>query len=253
MPPWLPPDYALLIAGAVLAGFVQGLSGFAFAMVSMSVWVWGLEPRVASVMAVFGGLTGQVFAAVQMRRPLRLVVLYPFLLGGALGVPVGVALLPHLDAVLFKAVLGTLLVVCCPLMMMAQRLPRLDHGGRLADALAGAAGGVMGGFGGFTGVVPALWCTLRNFDKDLQRTVIQNFNLAALAATMAAYLATGAVTAPMLPMFAVVAPALLIPSLLGTRLYIGLSELSFRRVVLVLLTASGVAMIAASWPTLWYR
>ena len=95
-------------------------------------------------------------------------------------------------------------------------------------------------------MVPTLWCTLRGFDKDLQRTVVQNFNLAALAATMAVYIASGTVTRDMLPLFAVVVPALIVPSLLGARVYVGLSELAFRRVVLTLLTGAGVAMIVAA-------
>jgi hypothetical protein len=51
-------------------------------------------------------------------------------------------------------------------------------------------------------------------------------------------------------MFAIVAPALLIPSLIGARIYIGLSDLAFRRIVLILLTCSGLAMIAAALPGL---
>jgi len=245
-------EIALLLAGTVVASFVQGLSGFAFGMVAMSFWVWGVEPRVAAVMVVFGGLTGQVVAALSMRRGLRLAVLLPFLVGGALGIPLGVLVLPHLNMALFKFLLGTSLLICCPAMLWAQRLPRVEGGGRIADGLAGAAGGVMGGIGGFTGVVPTLWCTLRGFDKDLQRSVIQNFNLAALSMTLLAYVATGVVTARMLPLFAMVAPALLIPSLLGARLYTRLSEGGFRRVVLLLLTGSGVVMVVSALPALWH-
>ncbi|MDH4052870.1 MAG: sulfite exporter TauE/SafE family protein, partial [Rubrivivax sp.] len=46
------PDPWLLLTGAVVAGFVQGLSGFGFSMVAMSFWVWGLDPRAAAVLAV---------------------------------------------------------------------------------------------------------------------------------------------------------------------------------------------------------
>ena len=109
----------------------------------------------------------------------------------------------------------------------------------------------MGGMGGFTGVVPSLWCTLRGWDKDTARAVLQNFNLAALSATFATYVASGMVTPSMWPLFAVVIPALLIPSVLGTRLYVGLSEVAFRRVVLGLLTVSGLVMIVSSAPQLW--
>jgi uncharacterized membrane protein YfcA len=131
-------------------------------------------------------------------------------------------------------------------MLLAHRLPRLTVGGRVGDGVAGAVGGVMGSMGGFTGVVPTLWSTLRGFDKELQRAVIQNFNLAALAATFAAFLLSGQVTRDMLPLMAVVVPALIVPSLIGARVYLGLSELAFRRVVLSLLTAAGLAMIG-SW------
>ncbi len=243
----------LLVIGAVVAGFVQGLSGFAFGMVAMSFWVWGIEPRVAAVMAVFGSLTGQVVAAVSSRRRFRLATLAPFLAGGAVGIPLGIAVLPHLNPDLFKLALGAVLAVFCPIMLVSSRLPRVAAGGRLADAVVGAVGGFMGGIGGFTGVAPTLWCTLRGMAKDEQRAVIQNFNLAALAFTMAGYLASGLVTRDMWPLLPLVAVALLVPSLIGARVYVGLSELAFRRVVLVLLSGSGVAMLVAAVPRLLAR
>lgn len=250
----MPIDFwLLLIAGAAAAGFVQGLSGFAFGMVAMSFWVWGIEPRIAGVLTVFGGLTGQIVAAVSMRRPLQLTVLWPYLLGGLFGIPVGVLVLRVIDPQLFKAAFGLLLVTWCPAMLFSSRIPRLHHGGRLADGAVGVVGGVMGGIGGFTGVAPALWCTLRGYDKDLQRTIVQNFNLAALAVTMAVQLASGAVTREMLPLFAAVAPAMALPALLGARLHQGLSEQASRRTVLALLTASGAVMLMASMPRLLVR
>jgi hypothetical protein len=245
--------YCMVALGAVVAGFVQGLSGFAFGLVAMSFWAWALEPRLAAVLAVFGALTGQVVAAISVRRGFDVRRLLPFIAGGLVGIPLGVALLPRLDMHWFKAVLGTLLVVWCPAMLMARRLPKISTGGRLADGAVGLAGGVMGGLGGFTGALPTLWCTLRGFEKDTQRAVIQNFNLSMLLVTMGTYLATGIVTREMLPMFAIVAPAMLVPTLLGTRLYIGISEATFRQIVLGLLTASGVALLAASVPQLLSR
>ena len=243
-------EWMVLLGGAVVAGFVQGLSGFAFSMVSMSIWVWALDPRLAAVMAVFGSLTGQLIGLFTVPRALSLRELAPFLLGGAVGVPIGVALLPQIDAAWFKSGLGLLLVITCPAMLLAARLPRVALRNpalaRTADAVAGAAGGFMGGLGGFTGVVPTLWCTLRGMDKAAQRAVVQNFNLAALTTTMLAYLISGAVTRPMWPLLPVVAAAVLVPSLIGARFYHRLSEQAFRRVVLGLLTLSGAAMLVSS-------
>lgn len=242
------PQVAIIALGAVVAGFVQGLSGFAFGLVAMSFWAWTVDPRLAAALVVFGSLTGQVIAAFSVRRGFDPKRLLPFLIGGLAGIPIGVAILPLLDVRLFKAVLGLLLVVWCPFMLFARHLPPVTAGGAGADGAAGLVGGVLGGIGGFTGAIPILWCTLRRMDKDSQRGIIQNFNLATLAATMAAYVATGTVTADMLPLFAVVAPAMLIPTLLGARLYHRVSEAAFRRIVLSLLAASGVALLASALP-----
>lgn len=242
--------YVLVVAGAMAAGFVQGLSGFGFGMVAMSFWAWTIDPRLAAAMAVFGSLTGQLLAVFTVRRGFSMTRLLPFIVGGLAGIPLGVMLLPHLDPLLFKTFVGALLGIWCPIMLFASRLPRITVGGKVADGVAGAVGGIMGGIGGFTGVIPTLWCTLRGFDRDAQRSVIQNFNLSMLAVTMATYVFTGVVTRDMLPLFAMIVPAMLLPTLLGARLYAGISDIAFRRIVLGLLTLSGIALLASSVPKL---
>jgi uncharacterized protein len=238
--------YIVAALGAVVAGFVQGLSGFAFGMVAMSFWAWTIEPQLAAAMAVFGALTGQIIAAVSIRRGFDFRLVFPFLLGGLVGIPMGVSILPALNPALFKAALGALLLIWCPIVIFTRHLPALKVKSKIADGVVSMIGGVMGDIGGFTGVIPTLWCTLRRLKKDSQRAIIQNFNLAALAATMLAYILTGSITVDMLPMFAIVGPAMLIPTLLGTKLYIGISEKAFRNIVLTLLTMSGGALLISS-------
>ena len=128
----------------------------------------GLDPRLAAALAVFGSLTGQLLAVFSVRRGFDWKLLWPFVAGGLAGVPLGVQLLPMLDMTWFKAVLGAILAIWCPTMLFAARLPRIK-GSRVGDGAAGLVGGVMGGIGGFTGVVPTLWCTLCGFDKHAQR------------------------------------------------------------------------------------
>ena len=238
----------LIVVGAATAGFVQGLSGFGFGLVSMSFWAWGLAPQQAAVLATVGGLTGQVLAAVTVRRGARWRLLWPFLAGGLCGLPIGFLLLQQADVRWFRIFIGTLLALWCPLMLVSGRLPRWQRGGRLADAVAGSAGGLMGPLGGFTGAIPTLWCTLRGMDRDEQRAVIQNFNLTLLAVTTLAYVQRGLITTAHLPQIALVAAALLVPALIGMRVYLGISPLVFRNVVLGLLTASGLAMLASVLP-----
>lgn len=243
----------VLIAGAAVAGLVQGLSGFAFGLVATSIWAWWLPPQLIAVMSVFGALTGQVVAALTTRRPMMWPRLAPLLAGGLCGLPIGLWLLPRMDSVSFQLGVGALLAVWCPVMLFSGRIPRIQRGGRVADALAGLAGGITGALGGFTGPLPTLWCTLRGWDKDTLRGVVQNFNLAMLALTFAGYLAAGAVTRPMLPQLAVVAATLLCPVLLGARMYAAISPDAFKRVVLAVLACTGVALLSKALPMAWVR
>lgn len=242
--------YVYVLLGAMVAGFVQGLSGFGFSLVSMALWAWVLDPRLAVVLAVFGGMTGQIVGALSLRRGFDWRLLLPYVLGGVAGIPLGLMLLPMLNVNVFKAALGCLLIVWCPVMIFAKQLPKITFGGNMANTVVGLAGGVMGGLGGFSGVLPTLWCTLRYSNRDTQRTIIQNFNLSMLSLTMLSYLVSGMVTRPMLPLFLLVLPAILIPCFLGTRVYAGFSPERFRLVVLMLLTVSGLALLASAVPQL---
>ena len=236
----------VLAAGAAIAGLVQGISGFAFAMVAMSIWVWGVNPQLAAVMAVFGGLTGQIISVIRVRRGWQVSLLWPFVLGSAGGIPIGTRLLPLLDPSRFKLVLGAMLVACCSAMLATTRLPAIRSGGRVADAAVGLLGGVMAPLSGFSGLAPALWATLRGYTKDEHRAVLQNFNLVVLAATMASLVWSGRARAVHLPQMGVVAASLVVPSVWGSKIYLGLSPIAFRNGVLWVLVFAGLTMLASA-------
>jgi uncharacterized membrane protein YfcA len=235
-----------LAFGAAIGGLVQGISGFAFAMVAMSIWVWGVDPRLAAVMAVFGGLTGQIISAIRIRRGWHVHLLWPFVVGSAIGIPIGQRLLTVLDPNRFKLVLGGMLVVCCSAMLATSKLPKVTHGGKTADAAAGLLGGLMAPLSGFSGLAPALWASLRGYSKDEHRAVLQNFNLIVLAATFVSNVWAGRVRSEHLPLMAVVAGSLILPSIYGSKVDTGMSPAAFRNAVLWILTFAGLTMLASA-------
>ena len=232
--------------GAILGGFVQGLSGFAFGLVALGIWAWSVDPTIAGPLVVFGSLVGQVLSLGTVRRGLDPGRILPFVIGGLVGVPVGVVLLRQIDPVGFKLAVGIILLIWSPTMLLLRQLPRVSGGGRWADGLAGWVGGVMGGLGGLTGPAPTLWCALRGWGRDVQRAVFQTFNLVMQIVTMAAYLVTGTISRETAWLFAIVAPAMLVPTLIGARLYRRFSDAGFQRLVLLLLTASGALLVVSA-------
>jgi len=241
-------DMALLVvlAGAAAAGFAQGVSGFAFSLVALSIWAWVVDPQMAAPMSVFGALVGQLVALPWVWRGFDLRKLMPLVIGGLIGVPLGAVLLQWLDPTLFKFALGLFLLVYCPLLLLLPADYVWRHGGRVADGVAGFAGGVLGGLAGISGPVPTLWTTLRGWDRDTQRGVLQAFNIAMHTATLTAYAISGGITGEVLVMFAWITPALAIPAVLGVLLFRRLSTQTFRRLILVLLLVSGLTLVWGS-------
>jgi uncharacterized membrane protein YfcA len=240
----------LVLLGAAAGGFVQGLSGFAFGLVSLAFWAWFVTPQLAGPMVVFGSLIGQMLSIGTVRHGFNVARVLPFLIGGTLGVPLGVATLRYLDPLIFKAAVGTLLSIYCPAMLFSRELPRITAGGSFADGVIGFIGGVMGGIGGLSGPVPTLWCALRGWDNDTQRAVFQSFNLAMQGLTFVLYAGSGVLTAEAWHVFLLITPAMLVPSLIGARLYKRFSAAAFRRLVLLLLSGSGFVLLGVSVPQL---
>jgi uncharacterized membrane protein YfcA len=204
----------------------------------------------AALMGVFGGLTGQIISVIRVRRGWHFDILWPFLLGSAIGIPIGNQILPMLDPNPFKLVLGSLLVICCTAMLLAPRMPQIKSGGRAADAVVGLIGGVMAPLSGFSGLAPALWASLRGYTKDAHRAVLQNFNLVVLAATFALAVRSGRVHKDMWPQMSVVAGSLILPAIYGSKIYVGMSAGTFRKTVLWLLILAGVTMLVAALKTM---
>jgi uncharacterized membrane protein YfcA len=240
------PVLLSIIAGTIAGGFVSGVAGFAFALVALSVWAWLIDPQLLSPMAVFGSFVAQVLSLGVVRRSMHWRRLMPFLVGGAVGVPLGVFLLQYVNLAVFRTTVGAILVAYCSFMLIAPNLEPIRAGGQLADGCVGLIGGTMGGLAGLTGPAPTIWCAIRGWDKDTQRSVFQSFNLAMQGIALVTYGVSGALTIPVLRMFGVMLPAIVIPVWLGTRLYRRIDDRVFRRVVLFLLLVSGVLLLTST-------
>lgn len=245
-------EFWLIVAlGGGFAGFIQGMVGFGFGLASLGVWSWVLPPDIVVPAVVFGSLIGQLLGSIVLRQGFQWQHVTPFLLGGALGVPVGLWMLSRVDPVIFKFGVGMLLFAYCSAMLFIDRLPHISRGGHLANGVVGWLGGVMSGFGGLPGPVPTLWCTLRGWSKQRQRQVFQSFYLFMHALTLAALAVRGMITAEVAKTFLVVGPAVLLPAFLGIRLYHRFSDRMFKTLVLMLLAASGLVLTTTTAPTVW--
>lgn len=232
--------WLLFIFGAIVAGFVQGLTGFAFALIAMSFWVWVLPPQLAAPLVVFASIWSHLISIFneQSHRFSKKLVL-PYILAGLIGVPIGTYLLTMINPQTFKLVLGLFLVIWCPIMLLNPKIKSIQRSGKLADGSLGFIGGILGGLGGFCGSLPSAWVMLKNLSKSEQRYILRHFNFAIQVFALLAYLLQGTIQSMHLPYMAVLILSVSLPAMLGAKLFYKISEQQFKRTVLGLLFASG--------------
>ena len=253
MPPaaWL--TIGVVTLGAALAGFVEGAAELEFPFVAMSLWAWILPPQLAAPLAVFGALLGQIVSLFPLRGGFDLKRLAPFVVGGALGVPLGVFLLHNSDPSRFRLAVGALLTLFGFLALAVRDSTRLKAGGIGADAFVGVVGGALGGLCGFAAAPAAIWTRLRGWKREPRRATIKTYAIVVAVLTLAAYARTGAVDPADLRLFVVVAPVALVASFLGARLVGKGGSQALGRIALLLTLASGVALLVGATRSLWGR
>lgn len=233
----------LVVAGAALLGaFASGLAGFAFSLIAFGLWLHVLSPQVAAPLVIVASLFAQCLSIIHVRRAFRFDLLWPFLIGGIIGTPIGVWLLAYADPLLIRRAMGVFLIAYSSFFLLRPPVKPLDHGGRVADGGIGFIGGVMGGLAGLSGAVPTAWCTMRGWSKDVSRAIYQPFNIAVQVAALPVLMSAGLLTRQLAYYALLCVPAMLIGVWLGLRLYVRLDEQKFRKLILWLLLASGVSL-----------
>ena len=232
-----------MVAGALVGGFVNGLTGTGYALISLGFWLQVMPPTTAAPLVALCSVCGHAQALPSIWRGVRWPRLWPFLVAGLVGVPLGTLLLEHVHVQPLKLGLGLFLILYSAWMAFVRYPPRVRSGGRLADAAVGLTGGVLGGMASLSGPAPIIWVQLRGWGKDEQRGVLQPYNMAILLAALASAAVAGFVDRAYLIWAALSVPVSLAGTRLGLLLYRRVNDAVFRRLVLLLLALSGVTLI----------
>ena len=234
--------WAVLWLGALLGGIAAGGSGFAFALAASSIWLHRIDPLHSAIMCTGCGVLLHLTTIWPQRRHIVLGRLWPFVAGGVAGIPIGVHLLTYTDGSVLKIALGIFLLVFGTYALIAPRLHTFSGGGHSADAAVGFVGGILGGIGGYSGVIPTIWTQVRGWPKEVARGVYQPYVIVIQALTLAGIVwvtldRTGLI------LLAAVVPPLLLGTWIGWQLYGKLNDLRFRQALAILLIASGVTLV----------
>jgi uncharacterized membrane protein YfcA len=235
-------DLFIFLTAAFAASLVSGLAGFAFGIVAAGPWLYVLTPAQTTTLIVAFGLLIQGYSVWKLRAAIKPWRLLPFLVGSAIGVPLGVELLHFVASRQLRLVTGVVLILFAAHGLFRPKLPEFKTSGVLADATVGLLGGVLGGATGLAGILVTIWSNLRAWPKDEQRAMFQPTGVATFAMIALWLGGTGTITRDAALWFVLGLPVVLAGMWTGLKLYGKLDDAGFRKVVLALLLVSGASL-----------
>src|SRR5215471_4321876 len=236
-------NIAVYLTATFAAALVTGVAGFAFGLVAAGVWLHILTPMQTATLIIAFGLVVQGISVWKLRHALRWSRLWPFLLGAAFGVPLGVMILGWARPDYVRVTVGLVLVLYSTYSLARPAMNPVKRGGATADAGVGFLNGILGGLTGLAGILTTIWCGMRGWGKDEQRAVFQPIGVAVFAMSGLWLGVRGSISGDTIWFFVVGLPVLFAGIWVGLKLYGHLDEAGFRKVVLVLLLVSGLALV----------
>jgi uncharacterized membrane protein YfcA len=233
---------ALFLISTFFGGLTSGLAGFAAGLVVSGVWLHILTPMQTATLIACYGIVNQSYTVWKLRHALSWRRVLPFILGGLVGVPLGAALLAIIDPAAMRLVIGVLLIAFSTYNLVKPTFTPI-HAGTATDAGIGVFNGVVGGLTGLGGVIITVWTQMRDWPKDVQRTVFQPVIIVTMTMSAVSFALNGAFTVHTIKLFFIGLPALLAGLWVGLKLYGRLDDTAFRKVILWLLLLSGIVLL----------
>jgi uncharacterized protein len=238
-------DFLAALFAVFVAATVSSTVGFAFSAVAAGILLQIMSDQIAAVeIMLIASIALQIYCVALLWRHIVLARVGWFLLGGLVTIPVGVYALLVLNTRSYAIAIGLVLAIygLFTLMRPASNLPS-GGGGRFADIVVGAIGGVTGPLVAFPGAAVAIWCNARRWDKLTQRCVYQPYILIMQIATLAVLAIIGETKRIDTSHILFIIPAIS-GAHIGLRVFARMTDAEFKALVNVLLILSGLWILA---------
>ncbi|OGU58217.1 MAG: hypothetical protein A2V66_01455 [Ignavibacteria bacterium RBG_13_36_8] len=236
-------EYDILYIALIifLASFIQGFTGFGFAIISIPLLSLIINIKEAIPLAALAGLIINIFLLAQLNKHIKFSELKSLLIGSFIGIPIGAYFLTEADPKLIKIILGLIILVFV-FFSLTKIIKRTELNLKWGY-LFGTISGVLGGAFNTNGPPILIYFYLKGWDKFKQKASITGFFVVTSIIIVSTHALTGITTAAVLSKFLVSLPAVFIGMFIGSRFFIKISTDTFNRVILYGLILIAIFMI----------
>ncbi len=243
------PVLAACFVIVLIAGLVQGITGFGSALVMVPTMVLLVEPKVVIPLALVHGTVLNSALLMNTRRSVEAKKMAPLLIAGVLGIPFGTLLLLLLDPEPLKVFAGAVIMIFSILLLAGLSLELKRE--RLAMWITGILSGILNGALSMSGPPVILLFTNQRMRKERFRANLVFYFLMLNIVTILIFLAAGLFTWEVLEDSAVLLPGLAIGLVSGIYLSRKVAESPFRKLALLLVLATGMVAVISGIASLF--
>jgi uncharacterized membrane protein YfcA len=220
----------------LLAGFVQGLTSFGFALISVPLLVKLIPMQQAVPVVVVLSLMTNITVLYSCRQHVRMKQIWPVLIASLIAAPFGTYALLYVPASALKLGAGLLVAVVSMLMLSGKSFPL----GRMAYVPIGAVSGFLNGSISMSGPPVALFLTNQGADKMTFRANITAYGLILNIITVGTYMYEGLLNEASMQTIGWAVPAMIIGVLIGIKAVGRFNERLFKTIALWLILVTGI-------------
>lgn len=237
---WLP---TIIIGSFALffAGLTQGLTGFGFALVSVPILSIILPPKIVIPTALIYGTILNLIILINTRKWVNIKKIWPLLVFGISGVPLGTYILLIFDVKILKIFIGTAIIAFAIILFKGFR-KRIQKE-KMLFAPVGFISGLLNGSITMSGPPVVLFFTNQGLAKNVFRANLVTYFFALNLATIPAFIIGDLITLDVLKLAVFLLPALFLGVIAGIRLVDRVKEGLFRRITLIIVILAGAFLI----------
>ena len=235
----------------VVAGVVNGLTGFGFALVSVPLLLLVLDPPSVVAIALLLGTVNSAINALTSRRHIDRPLLWDLLLPAFVGMPVGALLLRVVDGGFLKLAAALLAVGFA--VALGSRPPSATAPARPARAVAGLMSGMLATSVGLSGPPVVLTVAATRDDRHGSRATLAAYFALASPVGLTLLALAHAVPPQGWTLALLLLPGALAGRLLGAQILRRTPNRAFRVIVLLVTLATGLTGAASALVTLLGR
>ena len=233
------------VFASVLAFFIKGLCGFANTLIFTSILSFRVDNVLISPVELLLGSRTNMIIAGKERKAISWRLCLPVAALVLAGSVLGVIFLKNVNADLVKLLFGLVIVCLCMEMLLENRHPSKREKSRLASTLIGLLSGFLCGLYG-VGALAGIYMGRVTEDTHSFKANLCVVFLLENVFRFAIYIAYGIITWEAVTRALTLLPVMLISLFAGMKLSGRINEAGVRRLVTVMLVASGLALMIKS-------